>query len=319
MFNIRKALVMAGALVLTVALTLTISQPTVSAPAPFGEDSRARALGELTPGAGGTQSAPGGRPSRDGAVKIAILDTGIDLDHPGLPVAGDVTFVDGTTSGDDSHGHGTMVAGVVAELIRDGYGGEGAPGIELYAVKITDEYRLDSWATVIDGIDWAWQNGMHVINMSFGGPDEPPEAVHRALQRAHRRGVVLVAGAGNAGNLGLEDSIYYPAHYDEVIAVGATDGSGARAGTSSTGPSLELVAPGVGVETTTIGGYGTGWGTSVSSPFVAGTAAILIASGITDTDLVRLRLREMARDLGPTGRDDEHGYGLVDASVLASP
>jgi subtilisin len=284
------------------------------------EDSRARAAGTVVPGEPVQGIAGLSRPQSGGAVvKVAILDSGIDLDHPDLAVAGDVTFVDGTTSGDDDNGHGTMVAGVVAAVIGEGVLGEGAPAIVIYAVKVTNEYGWIWWSNVIKGIDWAWKNDIQVVNMSFGGPNEPPNTVYNAIKRAHRKGVILVAGAGNRGHLGLEDSVYYPAHYDEVIAVGATDSTDTRVNTSSTGPSLELVAPGVNIYTTTIGGYGTGGGTSLSSPRVAGVAALIIASGITDPDEVRQRLQETAFDLGDPGLDEEYGYGLVDIYAAATP
>jgi subtilisin len=284
------------------------------------EDSRAWASGEVVPWEL-IQTDAGLARSRDEgyAVRVAILDSGIDLDRPDLAVAGDVTFVDGTTSGDDDNGHGTMVASVVAALINGVEVGESAPEIELYAVKVMDRHGWVRWSNVIKGIDWAWKNDMDVVNMSFGGPNEPPKTVHNAVRRAHRKGVLLVAGAGNRGDLGLEDSVYYPAHYDEVIAVGATDEMDTRVSNSSTGPSLELVAPGASIYTTTIGGYGTGGGTSLSTPHVVGAAALVIASGITDPAQVRQRLQETADDLGPAGWDQEYGYGLVDAYEAATP
>ncbi|MEE9201868.1 MAG: S8 family serine peptidase, partial [Dehalococcoidia bacterium] len=231
------------------------------------EDSRARAVGTMVPG-GLLQMYTGlARPqSGGGVVKVAILDSGIDLDHPGLAVAGDVTFVDGTTSGDDDNGHGTMVAGVVAAV---------APQAELYAVKVMGQGGWLWWSDVIKGIDWAWRNDIQVVNMSFGGPNEPPKTVHNAIKRASRKGVILVAGAGNLGDEGYPDLVFYPAKYDEVIAVGATDETDTRVITSGWGPSLELVAPGANVYTTTKGGgYGTGGGTSLSTPHVAGAAAL---------------------------------------------
>lgn len=251
-------------------------------------------------------------------VKVAILDSGIDLDHPDLNVAGNVTFVEGTINGDDVFGHGTMVAGVVAALDNDiGVIGV-APEVALYAVKVmSDGYVW--WSDAAKGIDWSVKNGMQVVNMSWGTPSEPPKSFYNVIKSAYRKGLVLVAGAGNRGNLGLEDSIIYPAHYAEVIAVGATDETDTRVPDSSTGPSLELVAPGVNIYTTTIGDYGTGAGTSLSAPHVTGTAALVIASGVTDNAQVRARLQQTAYDLGAPGWDSEYGYGLVDAYHAVNP
>jgi len=251
-------------------------------------------------------------------VKVAILDTGIDLAHPDLKVAGHVSFVDNIASGDDTCRHGTMTAGVVAAL-DNGTGVTGvAPEVELYSVNVMGS-GLPQWSDVMKGIDWSWENGMQVVNMSFGGADEPPPQVHNSIRRAYEKGLVLVAAAGNRGNLGAEDRVLYPAHYNEVIAVGGTNETGTKFGSSSTGPALELVAPGADIYTTTIGDYGYSGGTSLASAHVTGVAALLIASGVTDSAQVRARLQQTACDLGDPGWDEEYGYGLVDAYQALNP
>jgi len=252
------------------------------------------------------------RTNKGTGVKVAILDTGIDLDHPDLKVAGHVSFVNGIASGDDTDGHGTMMAGVIAAL-DNGIGVTGvAPEVELYAVKVMQGGSFQ-WSDVMKGIDWCWKNGIQVVNMSFGDANEPPPPVYNCIRRAYERGLVLVAGAGNQGNLGLADSIVYPARCYEVIAVGGTDATGTRVADSSTGPALEMAAPGANIYTTTIGSYGYGGGTSLASAHVAGVAALLIASGVTDRSQIRAWLHQTACDLGNPGWDMEYGYGLVDA------
>ncbi|MFC2016808.1 S8 family serine peptidase [Chloroflexota bacterium] len=245
-------------------------------------------------------------------VKIAILDTGIDLDHPDLRVAGDVTFIPEWTNGDDDNGHGTMVAGVVAALDNDiGVVGV-APEVELYAVKVLNEYGSGAMSIILSGIEWAIDNNMQVINMSFGGILNWPSSVIEALEKAYQAGIVLVAGAGNAGD---RDIIFSPARYEPVIAVGATDQQDARASFSCTGSTLELMAPGIGILSTSRGGgYSSGSGTSFSTPHVTGVAALLIASGFTYNIEVRQILRGTAQDLGPAGWDSWYGYGLVNAA-----
>ena len=257
-------------------------------------------------------------PSNKGTgVKVAILDTGIDLDHPDMAVAGDVTFVTGTTSGDDDNGHGTLVAGIVAALDNDiGVIGV-APEASLYAVKVLNQSGDTVPSSVLSGIEWAADNNMKVINMSFGGILEMPSAVRDALDNAYSAGTVIVAGAGNGGNAsGTGDNMWTPARYAPVIAVGAADNTDTRYTSSSTGYSLELMAPGVSIYSTAMGGdYGYITGTSASAPHVAGVAALLIASGMTGNDDIRHRLQNSAEDLGDAGWDTQYGCGMVNADL----
>ncbi|MDP2743835.1 MAG: S8 family serine peptidase, partial [Dehalococcoidia bacterium] len=244
-------------------------------------------------------------------VRVAVLDTGIDLAHPDLRVAGNVTFVDGTTNGDDDNGHGTMVAGVIAAL-DNGAGVTGvAPEVELYSVKVVNQNGIALMSAILSGIEWAVDNNMQIINMSFGEFLNGPPALITALEKAYQAGIVLVAGAGNMGDQGI---IFSPAIYEPVIAVGATDNNETRASFSSTGQDLELMAPGVDIQSAIRGGgYGSGSGTSFSAPYVAGVAALLIASGVASNVEVRRLLQSTAQDLGPSGRDSWYGYGLVNA------
>jgi len=243
-------------------------------------------------------------------VKVAILDTGIDLDHPDLQVAGDVTFVSGTTSGDDDHGHGTLVAGIVAALDND-IGATGvAPEASLYAVKVLDSSGRVKQKAVLKGIEWAIDNDMQVINMSFGSILSVGPEIRKALNKAYDAGIVIVAGAGNGGD------IWSPGRCEPVIAVGATDEQNTRRADSSTGYALELMAPGSNIYSTAMGGdYGYLSHTSASSPHVAGAAALLIASGMSSNVDVRHRLRDSAEDLGASGWDTLYGCGLVNADL----
>jgi subtilisin len=251
-------------------------------------------------------------------VKVAIIDTGIDLDHPDLNVQGGLSCVSYTTSCDDDHGHGTHVAGIVAAL-NNNIGVVGvAPEAALYAVKVLDSAGSGNWSNVIEGIEWAIDNGMQVINMSLGGLSGST-ALETVCNDAWNAGIIVVAAAGNNDAAG---TVLYPAQYDSVIAVAATDSTNTRAGFSDTGPQVELAAPGVNIYSTYKGGaYANMSGTSMASPHVAGAAALVIASGITDAngngrinDEVRQRLDATAHDLGTIGRDIQYGYGLVDAS-----
>ncbi|MFH1087835.1 MAG: S8 family peptidase [Chloroflexota bacterium] len=253
-------------------------------------------------------------------VKVAVLDTGIDLDHPDLVVAGNVTFVAGTTTGDDDNGHGTAVAGIVGARDNDiGVIGV-APEAALYAVKVLNSTASGSTTDILSGIEWAANNGMQVINLSFGTPMNLPQALIDALDAAYNAGIVIVAGAGNGGNTdGTGNNIWTPARYAPVIAVGATNDQNLRSSVSSTGYELELMAPGVNIYTTGMGGgYTYLTTTSSAAPHVAGTAALLIASGLTNNVAVRNRMKDSAFDLGDTGWDSKYGCGLVNASQAIS-
>ena len=149
-----------------------------------------------------------------------------------------------------------------------------------------------------------------------------------AFDNAYNEGVIHVAAAGNSGNVrGVGDNVIYPARWETVIAVSATDPSDSRARWSSTGPGVELAAPGVSIMSTLAGGgYGVMSGTSMASPHVAGTVALAIGAGISDSngngrinDEVRVRLQQTADDLGSAGRDNLYGYGPVSYTHLTLP
>lgn len=261
-----------------------------------------------------------------GGVKIAILDTGIDLDHPDLQanIKGGINTINPLKSPDDDNGHGTHVAGIIA-AVDNQVGVLGvAPQAWLYAVKILNKQGSGFVSDIIEGLQWAISEGVDVINMSFGTSSDV-QSLHEAIAAAYNKGIVLVAAAGNSGP--GENTVLYPAKYPEVIAVSATDSSDSAASWSSRGPEVELAAPGVYIPSTYKGGaYKTLSGTSMASPHVAGTAALVIASGMADSNAdgvttpqeVRAVLRNTADDLGVSGPDSWYGYGLVDAQQAAT-
>jgi subtilisin family serine protease len=223
-------------------------------------------------------------------IKVAIIDTGIDLDHPDLNVVGNVNFVNEKKSGDDDNGHGTHVAGILAALDNDiGVAGI-APGAELYAVKVLDRGGSGWMSDVIAGIGWAADNGMDVANMSLGAKGTS-SALHTAIINARDAGVTIVVAAGN-DNADAND--YIPATYDEVITISAivdSDGQPGELGDpteygaddtfasfSNWGADIDLAAPGVDIYSTWKGAdYKTMSGTSMACPHVAGAAALYIA------------------------------------------
>jgi subtilisin family serine protease len=256
--------------------------------------------------------------NKGSGVKVAILDTGIDYNHPDLNANyndGGYDYVNNDNDPMDDNGHGTHCAGIVAAE-DDGNGVVGvAPEAYLYAVKVLDNTGIGYWSDVIAGIQWSVNNNMEVISMSFGGGDG---VGMKAACDAAAGDIVIVASAGNSGNPpGKGDNVGYPAGYSSVIAVAATDSNDNRARWSSTGPAVELAAPGVDIKSTYLGGgYATKSGTSMACPHVAGTAALAIVAGEGD---VRQCLQDTADDLGDEGRDNLYGYGLVDADGDALP
>jgi subtilisin len=261
----------------------------------------------------------------DGAgVKVAVIDTGMDYTHEDLDDnykgGYDFVFSDPDPFDDSYNSHGTHVAGIIAAE-RNGIGVVGvAPDASLYAVKVLSGsgHGLASW--VIAGIEWAVDNDMDIATMSLS-TSKDSQSLRDACQNASDAGVLLVAAAGNTNG----GNVTYPAMYDSVIAVTATNLSDQQASFSSIGPEVELAAPGVDIMSTTRGdgSYGYLSGTSQAAPHVAGTAALIISSnlpdingdGMVNNEDVRLQLRSTAQDLGDSGKDDIYGYGLVDVQA----
>jgi subtilisin len=269
-------------------------------------------------------------------VKVAVIDTGIDYTHPDLSqnYAGGWDFVNNDNDPMDDYGHGTHVAGTIAATYN-AVGVVGvAPDVELYALKVLDDTGSGWWSDVIAALQYAVDHGIQVTNNSYAGdsPTDPsapePVALRAAFDSAAAAGVLHVAAAGNYGNAGgTGDNVPYPARFESVIAVAAIDESDSRPSFSSTGPAVELAAPGVLIYSTTLGGgYGFASGTSMASPHAAGAAALVISAGISDgngngrvNDEVRTILTQSADDLGAAGRDTLYGWGLVNAARAAVP
>jgi subtilisin len=249
--------------------------------------------------------------NRGAGVNIAIIDSGIDRYHEDLIVVDGKSFVDYTNDFNDDDGHGTHVAGIVAALDNKiGVVGV-APEANLYALKALNSEGVGYVSDVVLAIQWATVNEIQVINMSLGGGKNI--FLEWACNLAYYDdGLLLVAAAGNGG------AVIYPAAYSSVIAVSATDEYDNLASFSSTGKQVELAAPGVGINSTLPGDAYSGetWsGTSMASPHVAGTAALVWAANLGwSNDAVRAQLRDTAEDLGTLGWDSEFGYGLVNAA-----
>ncbi len=257
-------------------------------------------------------------------VKVAILDSGIDYNHPDLKdnYKGGYNFAyDNNDPFDDTRiGHGTHVAGIIAA--RDnGTGVVGvAPEASIYAVKVLNGGMMGSTSDILAGIEWAITNKMNIINMSFGVPFDPmyySQAVEDACNKAYKAGIILVAATGNS----RQPNVDYPAAFNSVIAVSATAKDDTLALFSNYGTKVELAAPGVDIKSTVPGGgYAILNGTSQAAPHVSGVVALILSSSnkvgnrnMNIVDAVRRRLDLTAHDLGDPGKDIYFGYGLIEA------
>lgn len=264
--------------------------------------------------------------SKGKGIGVAVLDTGIDFDHPDLKYnyAGGVSFVPGTTPMDD-HWHGTHCAGVIAAA-RNGSGVVGvAPEASLYAVKVLDKDASGLFGWAIAGVDWCMQQpGIKIINMSLGA-ESTPSALELICNRAWSQGLLIVAGAGNQDGNPVppqQSNVDYPARYNNVIAVSSIDSHDVIAPNSARGCEVDLCAPGVDIWSTVPGGkWAPHGGTSVACPHVAGVAALAWGAHLspqTTNEQIWGLLASTAFDLGRTGRDSLYGYGRVNAGAAVS-
>lgn len=244
-------------------------------------------------------------------VKVGIIDTGMDYNHPDLKAnyAGGYNAVEPAKTPLDDNGHGTHVSGIIG-AVNDGAGVVGvAPGVSLYAVKVLNAQGSGAYSGIIDGIQWAVNNKMNVVNMSLGGPSGSA-ALQKAVEAAYKAGVTLVMAAGNDSG-----PVNYPAKYTQAIAVAASDSADRIASFSSRGPEIAFIAPGVAVNSTYMGGiYKPLSGTSMACPHVAGLAALAVGAGAKTPAAVRKALTGAAVSIGL--QPSEQGAGLVDAGKL---
>ena len=213
---------------------------------------------------------------------------------------------------DDGHGHGTNIAGIIAGQ-HNGFGVAGiAPNAEIYAVKTIKSDGIGELTTVLQGIDWAIENHMDIINLSFGDL-EVGDALHEAVKKATQQGILVVAASGNEGtDSGVGNNINYPARHEEVISVASVNKNFVRSLFSSTGPMNDFAAPGEEIYSTYLNGqYATYQGTSLAAPHIVGLLALLMEQyPYLTADELREGLKLYAVDLGTPGHDEWYGFGL---------
>jgi subtilisin family serine protease len=254
----------------------------------------------------------------DPSVVVAVIDSGVDLDHPdlaGVAVTAPRNETWNSTDVTDDFGHGTHVAGTIFARTNNDRGIAGiAPNSTLMPIKVLDDLGDGFLSDVLDAVDWARTHGADVINLSLGGTLEPDQVAlaQPTFTAAHASGIVIVAAAGNSG----DSEMLYPAGFAGVISVSAVDGGDGAADFSTFNRAVDISAPGVDTLSTTLTGYGRDSGTSMSAPHVSGVAALVLAArpGL-DPDELEAVLRTSAVDLGPAGRDNHFGSGRIDAAA----
>lgn len=261
---------------------------------------------------------------------IAIIDTGIDLYHPDLQSkieSGGRDFVNSDFEAIDDEGHGTFVAGIIAAETNNNEGIAGvAWNCNLLPVKVLDDIGEGYYSWIIEGIIWAVDEDVAVVNLSLGGA-VPAYSLENAVQYAHQNDVVVAAAGGNDGG-----SVVYPAAYDNYcLAVSATDYNDLRVSWSNPGQEIDVAAPGEYIISTVPTWYfppgsvpyGFASGTSFSTAHVSGLAALILSLKPWMTadevmDVIRYSADDVNENIHP-GKDDFIGYGRINMEKALVP
>jgi len=262
-------------------------------------------------------------------ITIAVVDTGIALEHPDLqgnlvPGYNSITGSEAEGATQDNNGHGTQVAGIAAAERND----LGIVGVT-YQAKIMPIKAMGSKGVgfddaIADGIIWAADHGAQIINLSLGSENGsvPSDILRQAVAYAHDKGSLLIAASGNYDpESQANPGVSYPASDHRVLAITATDKAGRVTSYSATGSEVDLAAPGDSIPTagwskTEGAGYTYASGTSLAAPFVSGEAALIWSQHPEwSRDQVVQALLRGTNDLGSPGRDNQYGYGLVDVKL----
>ncbi|MFJ7729594.1 S8 family serine peptidase [Neobacillus sp. NPDC097160] len=246
------------------------------------------------------------------SVTVAVIDGSVDTSHPDLKdrIVAPYDMARHMSSLNYPDEHGTHVAGIIAAGIDNGIGGAGvAPQVNIMPINVFIGDYGDT-SDLIAGIDYAINHHAQIINMSLGDY-QYSYLLDRAVQNAYRNGIIIVAAAGNEGVRNPS----YPAAYDNVISVSSVSANNHFSDFSNYGSTIDIAAPGDNIYSTIPGGtFDYMSGTSMASPVVAGVAALVLSQNpdLTAKQVVDSLLYS-ADDLGPAGRDDDYGYGLVNA------
>lgn len=257
-----------------------------------------------------------GRPNNGHGIRVGVIDTGIDFNHPDLKanIKGGVNYVNPSAPPQDDNGHGTHVSGIIsAANNKRGIVGL-APAASLYAIKVLDKNGLGTLTTLVKGIEWGLRNKMDILNISISGGQKVPSIIAEVIKTAVNKGILIIAAAGNNGHpKGRGDTVEMPGRMARTMAVAALNRHNQRVSFSATGPSVDIAAPGVDILSTYTGSrYAELSGTSMAAPHVTGAAAILkrLYPKATPAQLKQLLIKH-AIDLSPKGVDHLTGAGLV--------
>jgi subtilisin family serine protease len=249
-------------------------------------------------------------------VKVAVLDTGVDTDHPDLK---DVIVKKKNFTNDndieDVNGHGTHCAGIIGARFNSKVFVGVAPKCDLMVAKIFNKKGQTTNEWIAKAIDWAVANGADILSMSFGGPVPSPD-IYKSIHLGLAKGVFMLVAAGNEGSL-FQNSIGYPGRYGGVITVASHDRNGNPSGFSSRGGEIDIMAPGSDIWSTYLnGGYAMLSGTSMATPFAAGLSALITAKhkkvANNNTPLENnedLKEHLMWMSTHPGYHDNSSGYG----------
>ncbi len=282
----------------------------------------------------------------DPGIIVAIIDTGVAYENYGQFIqapdlentrfANGYDFVNNDRHPNDDNGHGTHMAGTIAQSTNNGVAAAGlAFETTIMPIKVLGANGSGTTDVIIEGLEYAMKHDADIINMSFGSTDTADSAYNNALSEAAGQGIILVAAAGNSG----DGTLQLPASHEDVIAVSATQYDETRPSYANYGPGLNLMAPGGninidqnndgipdGIVQQSFRGMAGGaldytdftniWvkGTSSSTAHVSAATALLLAAGVP-SDNVQSILESTAKDLGAAGYDTGHGYGLIDLAA----
>ncbi|AIE58719.1 S8 family peptidase [Bacillus methanolicus] len=248
----------------------------------------------------------------DEKIIIAVVDTGVDLNHPDLRkrLTKGYNVLENNDYPDDDNGHGTHVAGIIASETNNR---EGIAGITWYnkimPIKAMGAEGYGSTFDIAKGIIWAADHGAKVINLSLGNY-HPSSLMKEAVKYAFEKNAVIISAAGNDNS----NHPSFPAAYPEVLGVSAVSYSGQRAPFSNYGDYIDVSAPGVQIPSTYFNKqYAALSGTSMASPHVAGLAGLILSANpnLTNKDVMNI-IKSTAYDLGAPGKDNDFGSGLID-------
>lgn len=248
----------------------------------------------------------------NGDVVVAVIDTGVDLDHPDLQgrVLSGYNVINPQERPMDDVGHGTHVAGIISAQVNNEEGIAGMTwNTKILPVKALDASGSGTTYSVAQGIIWATDKGAKVINLSLGNYADA-QFLHEAIKYAYDRDVVVIGATGNDNT----ERPGYPAAYPEVLSVSATDSAMKRASFSNYGDYVDVMAPGQSIASTYPNNqYAALSGTSMATPHVAALAALIrsVNPDLRNTEVMEI-IRKNVTDLGSPGHDKYFGYGQID-------